>query len=167
VVYGPGSEQRPAVGFGIRGVVIKYAGRNRKVADKYWTRVPHNKTRHNVHINTRPETLVLWVIAERILWRRQQQFSTNAWAKTVRYCLVSPHVLPQRLTGNHYRDFLLHDLPKLLEDVPLYFHDGATEHVSRAAREFLNNAYHDRWTGTEPTAWPPRSTDLNPLDFYL
>jgi hypothetical protein len=33
--------------------------------------------------------------------------------------LVVPHILPYRLIGNHYRDFLLHDLPKLLEDVPL------------------------------------------------
>jgi hypothetical protein len=34
-------------------------------------------------------------------------------------CLVGPHVLPHRFTGNHYRDFLSHDLPKLLEAVPL------------------------------------------------
>jgi hypothetical protein len=34
-------------------------------------------------------------------------------------CLVGPHDLPHRPTGNHYRDFLLRGLPKLLEDVPL------------------------------------------------
>jgi hypothetical protein len=52
-------------------------------------------------------------------------------------CFVGPHVLPHRLTGSHYRDFLLHDLPKLLEDVPLavgarmwYMHDGAPAHFS-------------------------------------
>jgi hypothetical protein len=33
--------------------------------------------------------------------------------------LVDPHVPPYRLIGNHYRDFLSHDLPKLLEDAPL------------------------------------------------
>jgi hypothetical protein len=27
--------------------------------------------------------------------------------------------------------------------------------------------YHDRWTGRGPTASPPRSPDVNPLDFYL
>jgi hypothetical protein len=59
--------------------------------------------------------------------------------------LVGPHVLPHRLTGNHYRDFHLHDLPKLLEDVPLavrarmwYMHDGAPAHFSRAMRDVLN-----------------------------
>jgi hypothetical protein len=38
--------------------------------------------------------------------------------------------------------------------------------VLRAVRDVLSNAYHDRWVGRGgPTAWPPRSTDLNPLDF--
>jgi hypothetical protein len=83
--------------------------------------------------------------------------------------------LPNRLTGNHYRDFLLHDLPKLLEEVPLavrarmwYRHDGAPAHFSRAVRDVLNNTYHDRQIGRGiPTAWPPFSSDLNPLNFCL
>jgi hypothetical protein len=53
--------------------------------------------------------------------RHQQQFSINVWACIVGDCLIGPHVLPCRLTGNHYRDFLLHNLPKLLEAVPLEF----------------------------------------------
>jgi hypothetical protein len=60
-------------------------------------------------------------------------------------CFVGPNILPHRLTGNHYRDFLLRDLPKLLEDVPLavraqmwYIHDGAPAHFSRAVRDVLN-----------------------------
>jgi hypothetical protein len=70
---------------------------------------------------------------------------------------------------------ICHDLPKLLEDVPLavrarmwYMHDGAPAHFSRAVRDVLNNTYHDRWIGIGgPTAGPPRSPDLNPLDFCL
>jgi hypothetical protein len=53
--------------------------------------------------------------------------------------LVGLHVLPDWITDNHYQDFLMHDLPKLLEDVPLavralmwYIHDGAPEHFSHA-----------------------------------
>jgi hypothetical protein len=47
-------------------------------------------------------------------------------------------------------------------------HDGAPAHFSRAMRDVLSNAHHDRWTSRGgPTAWPPRSPDLNPLDFYL
>jgi hypothetical protein len=41
-------------------------------------------------------------------------------------------------------------------------HDGALALFSRSVRDVLNNTYLDRWVGR-----PPRSTDLNPLDFYL
>jgi hypothetical protein len=67
------------------------------------------------------------------------------WAGIVGDWLVGPLVLPHRLTGNHYRDFLLYDLPKLLEDVPLavrartwHTHDGAPAHFTRAVRDVLN-----------------------------
>jgi hypothetical protein len=80
----------------------------------------------------------------------QQQFSINVWAGIVSDCLVGPYVLPHRLTGNHYQDFLLNDLPKLLEDVPLavrarmwYMHDGASAHFSRAVGDVLNNTHYD------------------------
>jgi hypothetical protein len=59
--------------------------------------------------------------------------------------LVGAHVMSHLLTGKHYRDFLLHYLPKLLEDVPLavraqmwYMHDSAPGHFSRAMRDVLN-----------------------------
>jgi hypothetical protein len=82
--------------------------------------------------------------------------------------------LPHRLTGNHYRDFLLRGLPQLLEDVPLavrarmrYMHYGAPAHFRRGVRDVLNNTYLDRWIGSGgPTAWSPRSPDLNPPDIY-
>jgi hypothetical protein len=74
--------------------------------------------------------------------RHQQQFGINVWAAMTGYCLVGPHVLPHRLTGNHYRDFLLYDTPKLLEDVPLavrarmwYMYDGAPAHFSPVVRD--------------------------------
>jgi hypothetical protein len=96
----------------------------------------------NIHISRCPETINLRVIAERILCRHQQRFNINVWAKIVGDCLVAPHVLPYRLTGNH-----LHDLPKLLEAVPLavrarvwYMHDGALC-CARCSH------YHEGWIG--------------------
>jgi hypothetical protein len=97
------------------------------------------------------------------------------WVGIVGDYSIGPHILAHRFTGNHYRDFLLHDLPKLLEDVPLaararmwYLHDGAPAHFSRAVRDVLSNTYHDRWIGWGgPTACHLRSPDLNLLDFYL
>jgi hypothetical protein len=82
------------------------------------------------------------------------------WTGIVGDCLVGPHVLLHRPTGNHYRDFLLHDLPELLEDVPLelrariwYMHDGASAHFSCAVRDVSNITYHDPWIGRGgPTA---------------
>jgi hypothetical protein len=89
--------------------------------------------------------------------------------------LLGLHVLPRPLTGSHYRDFLLHDLPKLLEDVPLavraqkwYMYDCAPAHFSRAVQDVLNNTYRYRRMGIGgPTAWPPCSPDLDAQDFYL
>jgi hypothetical protein len=73
------------------------------------------------------------------------------WAGIAEDCSVGPHVLPHRLTGNYYRDFLSHDLPKLLEDIPLvvrarmqYMHDGAPAYFSRAVRDVLSNTCHER-----------------------
>ncbi|GBO37895.1 hypothetical protein AVEN_81984-1 [Araneus ventricosus] len=35
-------------------------------------------------------------------------------------------------------------------------------------RHFLNATYPARWIGRGgPVAWPPRSSDLNPLDFFF
>ncbi|KYM96625.1 hypothetical protein ALC62_12672 [Cyphomyrmex costatus] len=49
-----------------------------------------------------------------------------------------------------------------------FMHDGAPAHFSRVARDYLNRNYSHRWIGRGgPVAWPPRSPDMNPLDFYL
>jgi hypothetical protein len=113
------------------------------------------KQEKNVHIYMCPEALNLWVTAERILSRPIHLFSINMWAVIAGDCLVCPNVLPHRLTGQHYRDFLLHDLPKLLEDVPLavrapvwHMRDGAPAHFILAMLDVLNNISHDRWIGT-------------------
>jgi hypothetical protein len=72
------------------------------------------------------------------------------WAGIVDDCIEGPHVLPHRLTGNSYRDFLLHDFPKLLQVVPLAvrarmhgMHDRAPAHFSRAVQDVLSNTYHE------------------------
>ena len=74
-----------------------------------------------------------------------------------------------------YADFLLDELPLLLEDVPLdtrrqliFQHDGAPPHYSRQARQRLDEIFPGRWIGRGgPNQWPARSPDLTPLDFYL
>ncbi|KAJ4434108.1 hypothetical protein ANN_16428 [Periplaneta americana] len=49
-----------------------------------------------------------------------------------------------------------------------FLHDGAPAHFSRTARRYLDRRFPDRWIGRDGAiAWPPRSPDLNPLDFYV
>jgi hypothetical protein len=76
---------------------------------------------------------------------------------------IGLHVFPHHPPGSHFRDFLLHDMPKLLADVPLAEHECGTcvmvlRHIfSRAMRDVLSNTCHYRWIGRGgPTAWPPR-----------
>lgn len=105
----------------------------------------------------------------------QEQFSLNVWGGIIGDHLIGPFFLPGRLTGHSYRHFLQHELPLLLEDLPLflrnqmwYMHDGAPAHFSILAREYLNEVYENKWIGRGgPQPWPPRSPDLNSLDFFL
>ena len=92
--------------------------------------------------------------------------------------LIGPVRLPERLTPT-YREFLerlTQDiLPDVLDDVPLqlrvgmwFMNDGAPPHFSRIARQYLNDHFPGKWIGRNGSVeWPPRSPDLNPIDFYL
>jgi hypothetical protein len=65
--------------------------------------------------------------------------------------------------------------PDFLADVPLIIrqelhimHDGAPAHFNLIARRYLNQKLPGWWIGRGgPIAWPPRSPDLTPLEFYL
>lgn len=107
--------------------------------------------------------------------RHQQRFSINVWAGIVDEFLIGPFVLPRKLNGRSYLNFLRDNLPLLMEIVPLavrqrifFMHDGAPPHFSLLVRAYLNETYHNKWIGRGgPIAWPARSPDLNPLDYYL
>jgi hypothetical protein len=67
--------------------------------------------------------------------RHQLRLRISVWAGIVGDCLVGSHILPQCLTGNVDRDFLLNGLPQVLELVPLavrawFMHDGAPARFS-------------------------------------
>jgi len=41
-------------------------------------------------------------------------------------------------------------------------------HFTLGMWEYLNESFPNRWLGSGgPVAWPPRSPDLTPLDYYL
>lgn len=83
--------------------------------------------------------------------------------------------MPAKLNSAIYNNFLIHDLPDLLENVPLntrqnmvYQQDGAPPHNSRIVRQTLQEKFLNRWIGRGgPISWPARSPDLTPMDFFL
>jgi len=74
-----------------------------------------------------------------------------------------------------YLHFLEDELPALLEDIPLHNRwemllqqDGAPPHFRRQVTAFLNQHFQNHWIWRQVlVAWPPRSSDLTPLDYYL
>jgi hypothetical protein len=80
--------------------------------------------------------------------QHEHQFSISVWAGIVGDHLLGPHMLPARLTGNDYLQFLREELPVMLNDVPLtvrqkmwFQHDGAPAHYSLCVRQFLTESY--------------------------
>jgi len=124
---------------------------------------------HNMHYWAEENP---FVIRERSF---QVRWNLNIWAGIIGNELIGPCVLPNRIRGNNYADFLRDNLPDLLEDVPLnirqtmwFQHDGAPPHNSRRVRHYLDTRFPNSWIGRGgPVTWPARSPDLNPLDFFL
>ncbi|GBO07751.1 hypothetical protein AVEN_221123-1 [Araneus ventricosus] len=82
--------------------------------------------------------------------------SVNISAGILGDYVVSPHILPDRLTGATYRIFLEQGLPSLLQAVPLpiqrdmwFMHDGTPAHISSTVWYFLIATYPaaDLWLG--------------------
>ena len=108
-------------------------------------------------------------------FRYQHRFSVNVWCGIVGDYLIGPYLLPSPLNGQRYTTFLREVLPGLLENVLLgiprnmwFQHDGAPAHSDRNACQHLHETFGNRWIGRNgPTAWPARSPDLTPMDFFL
>ncbi|XP_067209021.1 uncharacterized protein, partial [Linepithema humile] len=105
----------------------------------------------------------------------QRRWSINVWAGIIANQVIGPYFFPSRLNGDIYAEFLQNELPVLLADVPLnmrvqliYQHDGASANFRRRVRDLLNAHYPERWIGRGgPITWPPRSPDLNVLNFFV
>ncbi|CAK1580733.1 unnamed protein product [Parnassius mnemosyne] len=103
----------------------------------------------------------------------QYRFAVNVWDGIHGDQIIV--FLPERLNGQRYLNFINEQLVDILNDLSLaeyrrtwFQHDGAPPHFVRFVRERLNELFDDRWIGRlGPHAWPPRSPDLTPLDFFL
>lgn len=105
----------------------------------------------------------------------QHRWTVNVWGGVIGNYVIGPYFIDGHLNGNVYLNFLEHELPELLEEVPLniirsmwYQHDGAPAHSTRLVRYFLNRQFGQRWVGRGgPISYPPRSPDLTPCDFFV
>lgn len=125
--------------------------------------------RHNMHY---------WS-AENPHWLREVQhqgrWSLNVWCGILGGRIIGPYFFEESLNGNVFLDFLVNQLPLLLEDVPLETRqnlflqlDGCPAHFAITVREHINAVFQQRWIGRGNLfPWPPRSPDLTCLDFYL
>ncbi|GBN12788.1 hypothetical protein AVEN_175699-1 [Araneus ventricosus] len=72
------------------------------------------------------------------------------------------------VTSNTYLDMLqLYAVP-LFPGGVIFQQDGAPQHYGNIVREFLDTTFPQWWIGRGAVmAWPQRSPDITPLDFYL
>ena len=111
-------------------------------------------------------------------WMREVQqvrWSLNVWCGILGRQIIGPFFFDQTVNAQTYHNFLVNELPLLLEDIDLETrqtmflqHDGCPAHYSEIVRNFLDEAFPDRWIGRGSLfPWPARSPDLTCLDFYL
>lgn len=113
--------------------------------------------------------------------RTQYPQKLNVWAGIIGNYIIGPFVLHGNLTANSYLDLLQNriipnlinlfhdqDNDQILRDDIWFQQDGAPAHFGRYVRDYLGEIFPERWIGRGGSIeWPPRSPDLNPLDFYL
>lgn len=104
----------------------------------------------------------------------------NVWAGIIENRILGPYFFEETLNANLYLDFLRFDLVPALAvlfpnaadpDIPrktIWFQqDGAPPHYGIHVRRYLDEIFENRWIGRRGhIEWPPRSPDLNPLDFF-
>lgn len=104
--------------------------------------------------------------------RPQVRFSLNLWCGLIDNKLLGPYFIQGNLNAQKYVDIL----EDMIDNLPLQFRqnrvwfqqDGAGPHNAAYVRNYLNETFPASWMGTRgPVAWPARSPDLNPLDYYL
>lgn len=96
----------------------------------------------------------------------QTSWSLNVWGVVVGNHVVGPYFFEGNLYGEIYLDFIVNQLPILLEEVPLnireqmwFLHDGAPAHHNKLVRGELNDQFGERWIGRDgPVRWPPMVT---------
>jgi transposase len=128
-----------------------------------------NVNRHNFRYwsDTNPR----WMEATRV----QVDPRVMVWAGIFEDQIIGPFFFDGNVTQDSYLDMLQSYLEDFLNDIPppqrssvFFQQDGAPPHFATIVRNYLHEQFPGRWIGRlGPIEWPPRSPDLNPLDFFL
>jgi len=79
------------------------------------------------------------------------------------------------VNGQRYHHLLLsyvlpklRELPEEVQSAMIFQQDGAPPHIFTPVKNLLREFFGDRIISRHfPNLWPPRSPDLNPLDYWL
>lgn len=95
----------------------------------------------------------------------------NVWCGLTMNRVVGPYFFEdQTVNKDNYLNMLETFAYPILNTINnvIFQQDGAPPHWARVVRQSLNQTFPDRWIGRDgPTAWPPRSPDITPLDFFF
>lgn len=107
----------------------------------------------------------------------QRPKKSNVWAGILGNEIIGPFFIDGNLDRPKYI-LLLHNqiVPEMRASAArqniawndvYYQQDGAPAHYARLVRDYLDLFFPNRWIGRlGPMAWPPKSPDLTPLDFF-
>ena len=106
------------------------------------------------------------------LIRHQVQERLNVWAGLINNRLIGPFFIDGNLNANKFlrllRDHIIPEIEPLNIENIWFQMDGAPAHSCRIVTNYLNDVFGERWIGRfGPVAWPARSPDLSPNDFFL
>lgn len=97
----------------------------------------------------------------------------NVWAGILGSRVIGPFFIEGNVNGQSYLQFLQNTVLPTIQQLNLpydvtFMHDGHPAHGEHNVTAFLNDTFREQWIGQRgPCRWPPRSPDLNPMDFFF
>jgi hypothetical protein len=102
---------------------------------------------------------------QKIIEHQRGTPKVNMWCGMMKYRIIFQE---GTVTSHSYLDMLEHYAVPHLPCDAWFQQDGAPPHFGNTVRQFLNERLPNKWIGRDGfLAWPPRSPDLTPLDFFL
>ena len=93
----------------------------------------------------------------------------GVWCALSRKRIIGPIFFEETINADRYKSLILEPFIAELDESEIqcawFQQDGATAHTAKKTLAFLEEFFADRIISKG--LWPPRSPDLNPLDFYL